>query len=153
MAELRRAFRGLRQGGRYRVVLRARNSAGVSDASEAVEAVVYVTVPDVVLPRGANIPLGDHDRQSVIVRLADHDCRIRVWWQPSDLGWWASVEVPTNTPQVTGRRMSLNAGLLDRIVDVLPGNLVMRHLGGGTEEPGRSAFRDGTHAIRWEPNS
>ena len=158
MAELRHRFRGLRQGGRYRVVMRARNSAGVSDTSEAVEAVVYVDVPAVTLPPGSTIPLGDHDRQSLIVRLDGRDCRVRCWWSPSDDngdgtfgGWYGSLEVPTNSPVVTGRRLSLNAGLLDRIEGVLVGNLVMRDLGGVGVEPGRDAFRTGTHALRWEP--
>ena len=112
------------------------------------------------LPDGASIPLGDHDRQSLIVRLDGRDCRIRVWWSVADDpgdgtmgGWWGSVEVPTNTPAVSGRRLSLNAGLLDRIDGILAGNLVMRDLGGAGVEPGRGAFRTGTHALRWEPES
>ena len=112
------------------------------------------------LPTGANIPLLDADRQSLIVRLDGSDCRIRVWWQPSDDngdgtmgGWWGSLEVPTNTPVVTGRRLSLNAGLLDRVDGILGGNLVMRDLGGVGAEPTRSAFAQGTHALRWEPSS
>ena len=103
-------------------------------------------------------PLLDADRQSLIVRLDGRDCRIRVWWQPSDDngdgtmgGWYGSLEVPTNTPVVTGRRLSLNAGLLTRIDGILAGNLVMRDLGGAGGEPGRGAFRTGTHALRWEP--
>ena len=150
---LRHRFRGLRAGGRYRVVMRARNGAGVSGESEAVEASPYVMPAAVTMPVGANIPLLDADRQSLIVRLDGRDCRIRVWWQPSDSGWWGSLEVPTNTPAVTGRRLSLNAGLLDRLDGILAGNLVLRDLGGAGVEPGRDAFRAGTHALRWEPSS
>ena len=123
----------------------------MSDPSDPVEAVVYVQVPAVTLPRGFTVPLLDRDRQSLIVRLDGRDCRIRIWWQPSDAGWWGSLEVPTNTAVVTGRRIALNAGLLDRVEGVLPGNLVMRDLGGAGVEPGRGAFRDQTHALRWEP--
>ena len=144
-------FRGLREGGRYRAVVRARNLAGTSDASEQVEGAPCVMPAAVTLPPGATIPLGDHDRQSLIVRLDGRDCRVRVWWQPSDSGWWGSLEVPTNTTVVTGRRLGLNAGLLDRIDGILAGNLVMRDLGGVGVEPGRDAFAAGTHALRWEP--
>ena len=158
MAELRRVIRGLREGGRYRVVLRARNSAGVSVTSEAVEATVYRMPAAESVPDGATIPLGDHDRQSLIVRLDGQDCRIRVWWSVADDpgdgtlgGWWGSLEAPTNFPVVTGRRLSLNAGLLDRIEGILNGNLVMRDLGGAGVEPGRGAFAQRTHALRWEP--
>lgn len=151
--ERRQRYRGLREGGRYRVMMRARNSAGVSDASGAVDAVVYRQPVAVTLPRGSAIPLGDHDRQSLIVRLDGQDCRIRVWWVPSDSGWWGSLEVPANTPRVTGRRLGLNAGLLDRLDGILPGNLVMRDLGGTGVEPRRDAFRAPTHALRWEPDS
>ena len=145
-------FRGLREGGRYRAVVRARNLAGTSDASEQVEGAPCVMPAAVTLPPGATIPLGDHDRQSLIVRLDGKDCRIRVWWQPSDSGWWASLEVPVNSPAVTGRRLSLNSGILDRIEGVLNGNLVLRDLGGAGVEPPRSAWRNQTHALRWEPN-
>ena len=134
-----------------------RNIVGVSDPTVEVEGAPCVMPPAVTLPPGATIPLGDHDRQSLIVRLAGQDCRIRVWWSPSDDngdgtrgGWWASLEVPTNTPVVTGRRLALNAGLLDRIEGILAGNLVMRDLGGVGVEPGRDAFARARTRLRWE---
>ena len=146
-----RRFRGLRASGRYRAVVRARNLAGVSDPSEQAEGAPCVMPAAVTLPPGATLPLGDHDRQSLIVRLDGRDCRVRVWWSPSDDngdgtmgGWWGSLEVPTNTPVVTGRRLSLNAGLLDRIPDgILAGNLVMRDLGGVGVEPGTRCVAHG----------
>ena len=76
---------------------------------------------------------------------------INIWWQPSDLSWWGSIEVPVNTPAVQSRRLALNAGLLDRITDVLPGNLVMRELGNAGLEPGRNAWSRPTHGLFWEP--
>jgi hypothetical protein len=152
-AGLRHRFRRLRAGGRYSAVVRAWNLAGVSDASETVAETVYRQPADVPLPAGSTIPIEDHDRQSLIVVLAGLEVRIRIWWQPSDGGWWASLESPPDVPVVSGRRLALNAGLLDRIDGILAGNLVMRDLGGVGVEPGRGAFGTGTHAIRWEPNT
>ena len=78
--------------------------------------------------------------------------------QPSDPddgegtgGWWGSLEVPVNTPAVLSRRLSRNAGLLDRITDVLPGNFVLRELSGNDVEPARNAWRQETHGLFWEP--
>ena len=67
-------------------------------------------------------------------------------------GWWGSLEVPTNTMAVQSRRLVLNSGLLDRIADVLPGNIVMRELGNEGLEPERDAFARPTHGIYWEPS-
>ena len=107
-----------------------------------------------VIPPGARIPLDDHDRQSLIVRIAGQDCRIRIFWQPSDPdggSWWGSLEVPIDTPVVTSRRLGLNIGLLDRIEDVLPGNIVLRELGGDGLEPQRDAFASKSHGLFFEP--
>ena len=97
----------------------------------------------------ATIPLVDLPRQSLIIRLNEIDCGITVWWQPSDSSWWAGLEVPVGTPAVRSRRLALNAGILDRIDGILPGNIVCRGLG-TEEEPGRNAWRVPTHALRWE---
>ena len=142
--------RGLAIGHRYGFRVRAVNAAGAGPHT----AIVYETaelIPTLVVPAGQRIPLLDTDRQSLIVRLADQDCLIRVWWQPSDQGWWGSLEVPTNTPAVQSRRLALNAGLLDRITDVLPGNIVMRERGNEGLEPGRDAWSRPTHGLIWEP--
>ena len=96
------------------------------------------------------IPLIDADRQSVIVRLAGVECRVSVWWQPSDSSWWGALEVPVNTPVVRSRRLAVDTGLLDRIPGKLPGNVVMRDLSAPAEEAGRNAFASGTHALVWE---
>ena len=149
--------RGLALGHRYGFRVRAVNAlgAGSGEPSELMQtAVSSVTVASVIVtPNGQLIPLIDTSRQSLILRLAEQDCRVRVWWQPSDLSWWGSIEVPVNTPAVQSRRLALNAGLLDRITDVLPGNLVMRELGNAGLEPGRNAWSRPTHGLFWEPNS
>ena len=98
------------------------------------------------------IPLIDRPRQSLIVRLGDVDCRLSVWWQPSDGSWWAGLEAPVNTPVVRSRRLAVDTGVLDRISGVLPGNIRMRCLGEPVTEATRSGFRDNTHALVWEPD-
>ena len=146
-------FKGTAIGHRYAVTMRARNAGGISELSEQVEAMPLR--PEVrTIPPGAALPIlgADQngnivDRQSLIVRLDGQDCRVTIFWQPSDESWWGSLEVPTNTPAVQGRRLPVNAGLLDRIGGVLAGNIVMR----GQGEPGYTAFRDRTHEVRWEP--
>ena len=141
--------RGLALGHTYGFSVRPVNAAGFGPHSE----VFYGTPARAAVretPPGQRIPLIDTDRQSLIVRFADQDCRLRVWWAPSDQSWWASIEVPVNTPAVMSRRLALNAGILDRIADVLPGNIVMRDLGGVGTEPGRDAWARPTHALMWE---
>ena len=101
-------------------------------------------------PSGQLIPLDDADRQSLIVRLAGQDCRVRVWWQPSDESWWATLEVPANTPVVRSRRLAVDTGLLDREPGILPGNVVCRSLGGRRTDPPRSAWAEQTHGLFWE---
>ena len=103
---------------------------------------------------GSRIPLLDLDRQSLIVRLGGMDCRLTVWWQPSDSSFFAALEVPVNNPVVSGKRLAVNAGLLDRLTDVLPGNVVCRAVDEDStqRDPGRDAWRRSTHSLVWEPN-
>ena len=91
---------------------------------------------------GQRVPLLDLDRQSLIVRLGGQDCRIRVWWQPSNESWFGSIEVPVNNPAKTARRLGVNTGLLDRLQDVLPGNVVCRAVDedSGAHDPTRLAW-------------
>ena len=148
---------GLGFGHRYGFRVRAVNSAGPGQPTGTLYT-VPVRSSVTVIPPGQRIPLDDHDRQDVIVRLADKDCRVSVWWAPSDDdgygnrgGWWGSLEVPVNSFVVQSRRLSLNAGILDRVTDVLPGfNLVLRELGDSGAEPGRDAWSRPTHALVFE---
>ena len=105
-------------------------------------------------PPGRRVPLQDHDRQSLVVRLGEQDCLLRVWWQPSDGAWYGSLEVPIENPVVQGRRIATDAGLLDRLGGVLPGNLVCRVINreAGGAEPARDAWRRGTHGVFYEAN-
>ena len=80
----------------------------------------------------------------MIVRLGGMDCRIQVWWQPSDGAWYSAIEIPTNTSVISGRRLVVGAGLLDRLPDVLPGNIVCRALDedSGRVDPARDAWSE-----------
>ena len=146
----RHRVRGLSIGHRYSLQLRAVNAAGSSPKTTRIYGTPIRTAT-VSVPTGQRLPLINADRQSLIVRIADQDVRIHIWWQPSDSGWWASLEVPVNTPAVSSRRLGLNSGILDRITDILPGNLVLRELGSEGLEPGRDAWSRPTHGVFWEP--
>ena len=150
--------RGLAIGHRYGFRVRAVSASGESLASS----VIYDTPLRSRVeqrPQGQRIPLLDVDRQSLILRIAGQDCRLHVWWHPDEEdgygrvgAWWGGLEVPVNTPAVRSRRLALNSGILDRVDDVLPGNIVLRELAATGEEPGRDAFRRPTHALMWEPD-
>ena len=149
---LRWRVRGLAFNHRYGFRVRAANSAGTGPQTPLVYA-MPIRPAVVTVPPGQRIPLLDLDRQSLIVRLAGQDCRIRVWWQPSDLAWYGGLEVPVNTTVIDGRRLSTGAGFLDRLPDVLPGNVVCRAIDedSARADPTRDAWRRQTHSLFWEP--
>ena len=142
--------RGLALHHRYGFRVRAVNAEGAGPPSPVVYAVPVPVTDAVTVPSGLAIPLLDEDRQSLIVRLADMDCRLTVYWSPSAFAWFADLEVPTNTLRVAGRRLALNAGLLGRTTGVLPGDIVLRELGDTGAEPARDAWARPTHALRYE---
>ena len=148
--ELSSTVRGLAEGRRYRFRVRAVNQAGAGAAiASSVEAVARdpVQAPS---GTGRRIPLlPEPARQSLIVRLQDVDCRLTVWWQPWDEGWYGSLEIPVNTPAVQARRLAANAGLLDRIVTPLTVNIVCRPLDSADDrlEPGRNAWAEPSHGL------
>ena len=152
-AALSYRVRGLRVYQRYGFQVRARNSAGVSPYTDIVYATPVETSASTELSV-QQLPLLDVDRQSLIVRLGAVDCRIHVWWQPSDSAWYGSLEAPVNTATVTGRRLAVNTGLLDRLTDVLTGNIVCLAIDDDSaeHEPGRDAWRRQTHGLFWLPN-
>ena len=143
--------RGLVRGKRYGFRVRAVNAVGMGQPSPIIYAAAGVQVA-IEIPSGYPIPLLPVNRQSVIIRLDDRDCRVTVWWQPSDASWYGSLEVPANTPVVQSHRLGRNIGLLDRIADILPGNIVLRELGDEGIEPGIDAWERPTHALVWTPN-
>ena len=97
----------------------------------------------------ATVPLLNTARQSAVVRLSGVDCRLTVWRQPSDGRWHASLEVPTGTPLLSGRRLTADTDLLAGVLHSLPGRLICRPLQGARTEPGAEPWGD-THALVWE---
>ena len=134
--------RGLGFGHRYGFRIRGVNAVGVGAATQILYGTPTVH-PVITIPSGQPLPLLDADRQSLIVRLADKDCRVSVWWHPEELSWYGSLEIPTNTIVVRSQRLGLNIGLLDRIMDALPGNLVLRETGAEGFEPARDSIGGG----------
>ena len=148
--ELSGTVRGLAEGRRYRFRVRAVNQAGPGAAIAS--SVTAVARDPVRAPAGSGrrIPLlPEPARQSLIVRLQDIDCRLTVWWQPWDEGWYGSLEVPVNAPVVQARRLAANAGLLDRVVSPLTLNVVCRPLDSSDDrlEPGRNAWAEPSHGL------
>ena len=144
-------IRGLLRFANYQVRVSAVNRAGASVPTETLAATPAHRAQEVTT-EGVILPLLAADRQTFVVRLGEMDCTLSLWWQPWDSGWYASMEVPTNNPILTGKRVTLNGGLLDRLPDVLPGNIVCRGLAVSSDEPGYTAFATPTHAMVWEPN-
>ena len=144
--------RGLARGHRYGFRVRAVNTAGQGAQSALVYA-IPAEVPTVTVPVGFLIPLIDTDRQSLIVRLGSVDCRVLVWWQPTDVSWYASLEVPLGTPVMSGRRLAVNAGLLANRAGVLDGDVVCRAVddADSQRDPDRFAWGIGSHGLFWEP--
>ena len=144
--------RGLAFGHRYGFRVRAVNSAGSGPQSAMVDG-TPAEIPTVLVPAGLRLPLIDTDRQSLIVRLGAIDCRVLVWWQPSNVSWYASLEVPLGTPVMSGRRLAVNAGLLAGAPDVLAGDVVCRAIDDTDvqRDPDRTAWGNETHGLFWEP--
>ena len=150
-ARLRWRVRGLAYGHEYGFRVRAVNSVGVGPATEIVKT-IPIPARTITIPPGHRIPLIDTDRQSLIVRLAEIDCRITVFWQPSDVAWYATLEVPVNTVVVSSKRLAVDSGILDRVKDILPGNIFCRALESERMEPQRDAWGRPTHALIWTPD-
>ena len=151
-ADTRATVRGLGIGHRYGFRVRSVNAAGTGEQTELVYGIPK-RERIAVIPPGQRFPLLDVDRQSLIVRIADLDCRVRVYWSVSGQAWFGDLEVPVNTAVVQGVRLAVGSGILDRIQGVLPGNIVCRNLDLIDElEPARDAWVRPTHALVWEPN-
>ena len=91
----------------------------------------------------------DVDRQSLTTVLGGQEVFIRVWWQPTDASWYASVAM-SGAAIVEGRRITLHEGLLDAVPTAFVGDLVCRHLGSGDGEPERHAWNR-THEVVYVP--
>ena len=130
---------GLLVGRRYGVQVIAENLVGQGPASPMAygSPEVMSTVPS---PAGQKVPLLNVDRQSLIIRIDDTDCRLTVWYQPASPGWYADLEAPAGTPIVQGVRLAVGTGILERIPNPLNSDLVMVASGQGSPEPGTAPW-------------
>ena len=150
-AELNTRVRGLAIGHQYGFRVRAVNGVGTGPQTGIVYAIPK-RESVVAIPAGQRLPLLDVDRQSMILRLANNDCRVRISWNVAEQSWFGDLEVPVNTAVVQGIRLAVGSGILDRIQGVLPGNIVCRNLDSIDDlEPARDAWARPTHALVWEP--
>ena len=69
-----------------------------------------------------------------------------------DSSWYASLEVPTNNTIISGKRLVVNAGILDRIPGILPGNIILRAIDedSAARDPARDAWQRQTHGLVYE---
>ena len=84
------------------------------------------------------IPITADARQSFIVRLGAQDCRVAVWWQPSDQNWYLTLESPPSNALTTGRRIAPDAVAYRG--EVFSGVLFCRSVTGRASELGRDAW-------------
>ena len=146
---LRWRVRGLAIGHRYRFRVRAVNAAGVGDASDSEAGIPARGALPAPARSGDGIPLIVADRQSLIVRLSGIECRLQVWYQPGDGGWYASLEIPVGTPVSAGRRLTRDSAMLARQVPAIPGDIYCRVLDAGAGDPGRLPWGV-SHELRYE---
>ena len=99
----------------------------------------------------AIIDLINVDRQSLVIKLGAVDCRLTVWWQPSDSCWYATLEFPPGQPRARARRLVNDAGLLSRLRAryVLGGDIVCRPIGNNEGDPGERPW-GATHRLLYE---
>ena len=95
------------------------------------------------------IPMIDTARQSLVVTLGGQEVKLTVWWQPSDGHWYGTLEVPPGVPVVKGRRLVLDAPMVDSPSVGFRGEIYLRRLLDSDAEPGNEAW-DSTHALTYE---
>jgi len=127
--------------------VRARNSDGTSDPTQRVYFICdeLISYPVVI---GQAVPLQNLLRQSVILRIDGYDVKLRVFWQPGQQRWFATVEIPIGNPVVSGKGIVTGSGLLEGLLTDIKGDFVCRAKI-TEQEPGRNAW-GGTHVIRYE---
>ena len=95
------------------------------------------------------IPMIDTARQSLVVTLGGQEVKLTVWWQPSDGHWYGTLEVPPGVPVVKGRRLVLDAPMIDSPSVDFEGEIFLRRLLDTNDEPGNDAW-DSTHTLTYE---
>ena len=139
---------GLAIWSHYSIRVRAVTSLGPGIVALPVTAQVRRIGFRLLFP-GATIPVRNLGRQAFTVRLSDVDCRITLWWQSTDMAWYATVEAPAGIGLVAGRRLVNDANLLSRVDSPLAGSLMVRLLSSETLPIGRNPWGN-THVLRYE---
>lgn len=88
------------------------------------------------------IPLANVDRQSLTCTLGDSLHKVTVWQQPSDKGWYISIEKPPGTALAQGRRITLG--------EAFSGGFKCVSLSAAASEPGDDPW-GATHALIYDP--
>ena len=98
------------------------------------------------------IDLLDRDRQSLGLSLGRHECRLWVFWQPSDGNWYANLNI-WGERVVSGVRLTNNALILPvGHVGLDGGNIRMipASKADGLHEATRAAWSRPTHRLVYE---
>ena len=143
-------IKGLVEGLVYGARIRAINQTGPSPATQFVSSPVIEKPTEIVSTPVGRIPLLPNAlRQSLILRLDNVDLRLKIWWQPIDLAWYFSVEIPVNTFVIQSRRITVNSGFLDLADSPIMTNIVCRALDSAIDrlEPGVDAWNLPSHAL------
>ena len=88
-------------------------------------------------------------RQQFLVRLDAVDCLIEVWYQAWDDSWQCSVEAPSGTALVTGRRVVLGSPIINLVDSPLVGEIHCRGTRDDVGDPGRYPWGE-THRLTYE---
>lgn len=92
------------------------------------------------------IPVTNSPRQSLTVVLDGQEMAISIWYQPSDEGWYISVEHPVATPAVTGRRLNSGTSVFADLLSPIRGDIHVV----GPDDMGDAPWGDeGTHHLIW----
>ena len=80
----------------------------------------------------------NHAEQVFSLELDGVSCRMRLWYQPQDFHWYASLEVPSGTPIVASRRLVNGSRVLLNRISVVSQDVRCDPIGEDTEaQPGR----------------
>ena len=89
-------------------------------------------------------------RQSFTTVLDGQTVKMALWWQPSDKGWYASVEFPVGVALALGRRVVLDEPIIEARPVGFLGEIYCRKLIPEDTPPGRDAWGH-THQLVYEP--
>lgn len=92
-------------------------------------------------------------RQSKIFRINQIDCKLTLFWQPTDANWYMNVEAPINTVILASRRVTVGNSIMDGIITPLEGDLkceLLQNIPSEIGNPGKRPWGI-THRIVFVP--